>query len=77
MPSLSVEEVKKVLKQENEEFARIYQKHRKLDEEVTALEERRYLTPDEELREKQLKKDKLRLKDKMAEMIRVYQAHQN
>ena len=77
MPSLSVEEVKNVLKQENEEFARIYQKHRQLDEEVTALEERRYLTPDEELREKQLKKDKLRLKDKMAEMIRVYQAHQN
>ena len=77
MPSLSVEEVKEILKQKNEEFARIYQKHRKLDEEVTELEERRFLTPDEELREKQLKKDKLRLKDKMAEMIRVYQARQN
>ena len=77
MPSLSVEEVKEILKQQNEEFARIYQKHRKLDEEVTELEERRFLTPDEELREKQLKKDKLRLKDKMAEMIRVYQASQN
>ena len=77
MPSLSFEETKEVLKQNNEEFARIYDKHRKLDEEVTLLEERRFLTPDEELREKQLKKDKLRLKDQMAEMIKMYQASQN
>ena len=73
MPSLSFEETKEILKQNNEEFARIYQKHRVLDKEVTILEERRYLTPEEELREKQLKKDKLRLKDQMAEMIRMYQ----
>jgi uncharacterized protein YdcH (DUF465 family) len=77
MPSLSFEETKEVLKQKNEEFARIYDKHRKLDEEVTLLEERRVLTPEEELREKQLKKDKLRLKDQMAEMIKMYQASQN
>jgi uncharacterized protein YdcH (DUF465 family) len=77
MPSLSFEETKEVLKQNNEEFARIYDKHRKLDEEVTLLEERRFLTPEEELREKQLKKDKLRLKDQMAEMIKMYQASQN
>lgn len=73
MPTLSFEKAKEILKQENEEFARIYQKHRQLDEEVRELEERRYLTPEEEIQEKQLKKDKLRLKDKMAEMIRVYQ----
>lgn len=76
MPSLSFEEARDVLKQENEEFARIYEKHRKLDEEVAALEEMRHLTPEEEIREKQLKKDKLRLKDQMAEMITVYQASQ-
>jgi uncharacterized protein YdcH (DUF465 family) len=73
MPTLSFEKAKEILKRENEEFARIYQKHRQLDAEVRVLEERRYLTPEEEIREKQLKKDKLRLKDKMAEMIRVYQ----
>jgi hypothetical protein len=77
MPSLSFEEAKEILKQENEDFARIYQKHRQLDAEVTVLEERRYLTPEEEVREKQLKKDKLRLKDKMAEMVKMYQANQN
>ena len=73
MPMLSFEETTEILKQENEEFAWIYQKHRELDEKVSELEDRRYLTPEEEIREKQLKKDKLRLKDKMAEMIRVYQ----
>jgi len=74
MSSLVFEEAKEILKQENEEFARIYWKHRKLDEELRELEEKRYLTPDEEIREKKMKKDKLRLKDEMAEMIRVYQA---
>lgn len=74
MPVLSFEKVKEILKNENEEFARIYRKHRELDEKIAELEERRYLTPEEEIQEKTMKKDKLRLKDKMAEMIKEYQA---
>ena len=74
MPVLSFEKAKEILKDENEEFARIYRKHRKLDEKITELEGRRYLTPEEEIQEKTMKKDKLRLKDKMAEMIKEYQA---
>lgn len=73
MPSLCFEEAKEVLKQENEDFARLYRKHRKLDEDLKELEVRRYLTPEEEMQEKKMKKDKLRLKDEMAEIIRVYQ----
>ena len=76
MPPLSFEETKEILKQENDEFARIYRKHRELDEKVLILEERRYLTPAEEIQEKKMKKDKLRLKDKMAEMIKEYQTSQ-
>ena len=74
MAVLSFDEAKEVLKQENEEFARIYRKHRELDEELLVLEGKKFLTPEEEIREKTIKKDKLRLKDEMAEMIRVYQA---
>jgi uncharacterized protein YdcH (DUF465 family) len=74
MPSLTFEEAKEILKNENEEFARIYRKHRELDEQVVELEERRFLTPEEEILEKKIKKDKLRLKDKMAEMVRDYQS---
>jgi uncharacterized protein YdcH (DUF465 family) len=73
MPSVSFEEAKEILKQENEEFARLYRKHRKLDDDLKELEDRRYLTPDEEMQEKKMKKDKLRLKDEMAEIIKVYQ----
>ena len=51
MPSLSFEEAKEILKNEDEEFARIYRKHRELDQKVLELEERRYLTPDEEIQE--------------------------
>lgn len=76
MPSLTFEEAREILKNENEEFARIYRKHRELDEQVVELEDRRFLTPEEEILEKKIKKDKLRLKDKMAEMIREYQASQ-
>ena len=74
MSSVSFKEVKEILKEENEEFARIYRKHRELDDKVTELEERRYLTPEEEIQEKKMKIDKLRLKDKMAEMIKEYQS---
>lgn len=73
MASVSFEEARELLKQENEDFARIYQKHQELDQQITKLEEQRFLTPEEEVLEKKLKKDKLRLKDEMAEMIRVYQ----
>ena len=72
--SVSFEDAKEILKNENEEFARIYKKHRELDERIAQLEELRFLSAEEEIEEKQLKKDKLRLKDLMAEMIEKYQA---
>jgi uncharacterized protein len=78
MPTVSLkdEETKELLKLADPEFARIYNKHREIDDEVRLLEERHHLTPDEEIREKQLKKDKLHLKDQMTEMIRAYQEQQ-
>ena len=74
MPALSVQDIKEILIKEDEEFARIYRKHRELDEKVTELEELHHLTPEEEIQEKKMKKDKLRLKDQMAEMVKDYQA---
>jgi hypothetical protein len=74
MPSVFVEDIKDILIKENEEFARIYRKHRELDEKVAELEELHHLTPEEEIQEKTMKKDKLRLKDQMSEMIKEYQA---
>lgn len=75
MASLTFEEARDVLKEENEEFARLYQKHRELDANILELEERRYLTPEEEIQEKKMKKDKLRIKDTMAAMVQEYLTH--
>ncbi len=71
--TVSFEDAKEILKNENDEFARVYRKHRELDERIAHLEEQRFLTPEEEVEEKQLKVDKLHLKDKMAEMVKEYQ----
>ncbi|PIE34195.1 DUF465 domain-containing protein [candidate division KSB3 bacterium] len=76
MSALSVQEIENILLKDNEEFARIYRKHRELDEQITKLEELRHLTPEEEVQEKTMKKDKLRLKDQLADMINQYQAQQ-
>lgn len=74
---LSFEEAKQVLLQNNEEFQKLYYKHRELDDKIVSLEEFQFLEPEDELREKQLKVDKLRLKDRMAEMINVYREREN
>jgi len=42
---------------------------------LNELQKRHVLTPSEELAKKQLQKEKLAKKDKMAELIRVYRDH--
>jgi uncharacterized protein YdcH (DUF465 family) len=43
-----------------------------LDGELTELQKRHVLTPQEELAKKQMQKEKLAAKDKMAELIRLH-----
>lgn len=69
----SIEELQKRLEMENEEYARLKKKHRELDMTLQQLEEKRYLTTEEDLEMKKMKKEKLRLKDQMTEMLRAYQ----
>ncbi|WP_455377020.1 DUF465 domain-containing protein [Petrachloros mirabilis] len=60
------------LRQSNEEFRELEESHHRLDLELNELQKRHVLTPAEELTKKQLQKEKLAKKDKMAELIRVY-----
>lgn len=69
------EEIVELLKRENEEFRRLYQDHRDLDNQITELSRKHYLTPEEEVEEKRIKKEKLLLKDRIAEMVRQYKKH--
>lgn len=55
------------LKQENEEFLRVYNRHQELDKRVTAAEIG--AAPMEDLALNQLKKEKLFAKDQLARMM--------
>ena len=60
------------LRQSSTEFRELEESHHRLDLELNDLQKRHVLTPAEELTKKQLQKEKLAKKDKMAELIRVY-----
>lgn len=66
----SSESVKEALLRENEEFQRLAQKHRELEDRLSSLSQKLLLSDDEKYEEVTLKKKKLVLKDKMADLIR-------
>lgn len=60
------------LRQTNREFKNLEEAHHRLDNELAELQRRHVLTPQEEVVKKHLQKEKLAMKDKMAELIRLY-----
>ncbi len=64
------------LRQSNREFRALEEVHQRLDLELIQLQKRHVLTPAEELSMKQLHKEKLAKKDKMAELIRAWRDHE-
>ncbi|MBK5280616.1 MAG: YdcH family protein [Nitrospiraceae bacterium] len=63
------------LRQSSHEFRVLEEAHHRLDLELIQLQKRHVLTPAEELSMKDLHKEKLAKKDKMAELIRVSRDH--
>ncbi|MFQ6672380.1 MAG: DUF465 domain-containing protein [Candidatus Tectimicrobiota bacterium] len=61
------------VKQENEEFRQLLEEHQALERQLKELNRHRYLTADQEVERKTLKKRKLRKKDRMAAILREYQ----
>jgi len=64
------------LRQSSHEFRALEEAHHRLDLELIQLQKRHVLTPAEELTMKDLHKEKLAKKDKMAELIRVHRDHE-
>jgi uncharacterized protein len=64
------------LRQSSLEFRELEEAHHRLDLELIQLQKRHVLTPAEELTMKDLHKEKLAKKDKMAELIRVWRDHE-
>lgn len=65
-------DVVEILKKENEEFRKLTEEHRSLDLLLSEIDSKRYLTPEEEIERKNIQKQKLFKKDKIAELVREY-----
>jgi len=60
------------LMRENEEFSRVKQAHTQLAEQLEGLEKKLFLTPQDEVEIKIIKKKKLALKDQMEKILMQY-----
>ena len=65
-------DIVEALKKQNEEFKKISEEHRNLDELLAEMDSKHYLSPEEELERKRMQKLKLVRKDRMAELMREY-----
>jgi uncharacterized protein YdcH (DUF465 family) len=66
------EHIIEILRTSNEEYRELEESHHRLDEELQQLLKRHVLTPQEEILKKQIQKEKLGKKDRMAALIREY-----
>ena len=66
------QEIIEALKRENQEFKKLSEEHRNLDHLIAEIDKRVYLTTEEEIERKKIKKLKLAKKDRMAVLIREY-----
>lgn len=73
---LSDEAIAERLRASSLEFRQLEAAHHRLDAELAELHKRHVLTPQEEIQAKQMHKEKLAKKDKMAELIRAYREQQ-
>jgi uncharacterized protein YdcH (DUF465 family) len=69
---LKEQEIVDQLKKENDEFKKLSEEHRNLDGLLAEIDNKRYLTTEEEVERKRIQKLKLLRKDRMAELIREY-----
>jgi len=65
-------ELRDQLLKENEEFRRLAAEHQSYDDQLEGLTNKHFLSEEEQLQEKRLKKKKLILKDRMYSMVQKY-----
>jgi len=65
-------EIKKILKSQNRDFNKLADQHSDFEKRLQDLEKRAYLNQKEKMEVKRIKKQKLKIKDKMEAMIREY-----
>ena len=63
-------EISQILYEQNPEYRNLFDQHRSLEDRLSELSSRLYLSETERIEEVTLKKKKLALKDKMQELVR-------
>lgn len=71
------ETIKRLLMEEDQEFSKLVQEHQECEKMLRKFDEKKYLTEEEKLKEIEIKKIKLGLKDKIYQKIRNYQHTSN
>jgi hypothetical protein len=66
-------QIKERLLAQNAEFRKLHDEHQRYEKKLAALKEKTFLSEEEKLEEKELKKRKLALKDKMYLMMRDFE----
>ena len=69
-----IDEIKNELSVSNEEYKTLLQEHHDHERRLAELASKSYLSTEEDLEEKRLKKEKLHLKDRMEEIVREHRA---
>ena len=72
--AVDTHELRERLLQTDHEYRDLATRHHDLDERLQELATRHFLTEPEQLEEAQIKKQKLRLKDRMADIVRHHLA---
>lgn len=62
-------ELKELLIRENAEFKRLYEEHQSYEKKLGSFADKSFLTEEEKLEEREIKKRKLALKDRMYVMM--------
>lgn len=65
-------EIAEMLKKENEEYKKLDEEHKILEQRLAEINKNMYLTSEDEIEKKKIQKQKLAKKDRMAELIREY-----
>ena len=73
---MSDEQIIEHFRSSNSDYREMEESHHRLDAELQTLLQNHTLTPQEELLKKQIQKEKLGKKDRMAEMVREYRNEQ-
>jgi len=68
-----IDSLREQLIKENKQFRRLYNKHQDYEHRLEEFNRRLHLNEKEGLKEKNIKKQKLLLKDKMEKMLKEYQ----